>query len=168
VFDLNVEAAYLGIHVQLEARIGSNECRPDALELLLQAALLGGTREGLDLFLGPAPAFGKVRCAAQVEALQLWQSSFLSSPLPNSFHAPGRLAVTAGYTYFEHLPWRDAFLNSAMLMGGMGPVDTPRTDGGKLFAGVYALYAGLVLLVGAGLIFAPVVHRVMHKFHWEQ
>jgi hypothetical protein len=74
----------------------------------------------------------------------------------------------AGYTYFEHLPWRDAFLNSAMLMGGMGPVDAPRTDGGKLFAGVYALYAGLVFLVGAGLIFAPVVHRVMHKFHWEQ
>ena len=55
-----------------------------------------------------------------------------------------------------------------MLMGGMGPVDAPRTDGGKLFAGVYALYAGLVFLVGAGLIFAPVVHRVMHKFHWEQ
>ena len=74
----------------------------------------------------------------------------------------------AGYAYFEHLPWRDAFLNSAMLMGGMGPVDAPRTDGGKLFAGVYALYAGLVFLVGAGLIFAPVVHRVLHKFHWEQ
>jgi hypothetical protein len=74
----------------------------------------------------------------------------------------------AGYAYFEHLAWRDAFLNSAMLMGGMGPVDTPRTDGGKLFAGLYALYAGLVFLVGAGLIFAPVVHRVMHKFHWEQ
>ena len=74
----------------------------------------------------------------------------------------------AGYEYFEQLPWRDAFLNAAMLMGGMGPVDAPRTDGGKLFAGLYALYAGLVFLVGAGLIFAPVVHRVMHKFHWEE
>ena len=72
----------------------------------------------------------------------------------------------AGYAYFEHLQWRDAFLNSAMLMGGMGPVDAPRTDGGKLFAGVYALYAGLVVLVGAGLIFALVVQRVMHEFHW--
>ena len=47
-------------------------------------------------------------------------------------------------------------------------LDTPRTDGGKVFAVVYALYASLVFLVGAGLIFAPVVHRVMHKFHWEQ
>lgn len=44
----------------------------------------------------------------------------------------------AGYGYFEDLAWRDAFLNSAMLLGGMGPVDAPRTDGGKVFAGVYA------------------------------
>jgi hypothetical protein len=74
----------------------------------------------------------------------------------------------AGYEYFERLPWRDAFLNSAMLMGGMGPVDAPRTDGGKVFAGLYALYAGLVFLVASGLVFAPVVHRVLHRFHWEQ
>ncbi len=74
----------------------------------------------------------------------------------------------AGYEYFEHLPWRDAFLNSAMLLGGMGPVDAPRTDGGKVFAGLYALYAGLVFLVTAALVFAPVVHRLMHKFHWKQ
>jgi len=74
----------------------------------------------------------------------------------------------AGYEYFEHLPWRDAFLNAAMLMGGMGPVDLPRTDGGKVFAGLYALYAGLVFLVASGLVFAPIVHRVLHRFHWEQ
>lgn len=74
----------------------------------------------------------------------------------------------AGYEYFEHLAWRDAFLNAAMLMGGMGPVDPPRTDAGKLFAGLYALYAGLVFLVAAGLIFTPIVHRLMHKFHWQQ
>ena len=74
----------------------------------------------------------------------------------------------AGYEYFEQLPWRDAFLNAAMLLGGMGPVDAPRTDGGKVFAGLYALYAGLVFLVAVGLVFAPVVHRVMHKFHWTQ
>lgn len=74
----------------------------------------------------------------------------------------------AGYSYFEHLAWRDAFLNAAMLLGGMGPVDTPCTDGGKLFAGIYALYAGLVFIVTAGIVFTPVVHRVMHKFHWEK
>jgi hypothetical protein len=74
----------------------------------------------------------------------------------------------AGYKYFEQLLWRDAFLNAAMLLGGMGPVNTPKTDGGKVFAGLYALYAGLVFLVVAALVIAPVAHRVMHKFHWEQ
>jgi len=91
-------------------------------------------------------------------------------------HAAAALAVLTislvlgmtGYEYFEGLPWRDAFLNAAMLMGGMGPVDAPRTDGGKLFAGLYALYAGLVFLVAAGLVFAPVMHRLMHRFHWQQ
>jgi hypothetical protein len=74
----------------------------------------------------------------------------------------------SGYMHFERLSWRDAFLNAAMLMGGMGPVDAPKTDDGKLFAGLYALYAGLVFIVAVGLIFTPVVHRLMHKFHWQQ
>jgi len=53
-----------------------------------------------------------------------------------------------------------------MLLGGMGPVNSPVTAAGKLFAGLYALYAGLVFLVTAGLVFAPLVHRLMHRFHW--
>lgn len=73
----------------------------------------------------------------------------------------------AGYAYFEDLKWRDAFLNSAMLLGGMGPVDAPRTNSGKLFAGFYALYAGLVFIVAAGLVFVPVLHRLLHRFHWD-
>lgn len=73
-----------------------------------------------------------------------------------------------GYEHFERLAWRDAFLNAAMLLGGMGPVNAPQTDAGKLFAGVYALFAGLVFIVTAGIVLTPVVHRVMHKFHWDQ
>ena len=73
-----------------------------------------------------------------------------------------------GYEYFENLPWRDAFLNASMLIGGMGPVDPPKTNGGKMFAGLYALYAGLVVLAAAGLVFAPILHRLLHRFHWEQ
>ncbi|AVP95886.1 hypothetical protein C7S18_01135 [Ahniella affigens] len=71
-----------------------------------------------------------------------------------------------GYRYFERLPWIDAFLNSAMLLGGMGPVNMPVTAGGKLFAGVYALYSGLVFIVTAALMFSPILHRVLHRFHW--
>ncbi|HET9252035.1 MAG TPA: hypothetical protein VFP58_07965 [Candidatus Eisenbacteria bacterium] len=74
----------------------------------------------------------------------------------------------AGYTHLERLPALDAFLNSAMLLGGMGPLHHPQTPGGKLFAGCYALYAGLVFIVIAGVILAPVVHRVLHKLHWEE
>lgn len=74
----------------------------------------------------------------------------------------------AGYAYFEHLEWRDAFLNAAMLLGGMGPVNAPVTPAGKIFAGLYALYAGLVFLLVAGVVLAPVLHRILHHFHWEE
>ncbi len=77
-------------------------------------------------------------------------------------------AGMAGYARFERLGWIDAFLNAAMLMGGMGPVDAPKTDAGKLFAGAYALYCGLVFLVVAGIAGAPVLHRLLHKFHWVE
>jgi hypothetical protein len=73
-----------------------------------------------------------------------------------------------GYMYFEDLPWVDAFLNSAMLLGGMGPVNPPLTASGKLFAGLYALYAGLFFIVTAALLFTPVLHRVIHRFHWDR
>ncbi len=77
------------------------------------------------------------------------------------------LAGMAGYAYFERLGWVDGFLNSAMLLGGMGPVHLPLTTGGKLFAGLYALYAGLVFIATAALMFTPVMHRLLHKFHWD-
>jgi hypothetical protein len=73
-----------------------------------------------------------------------------------------------GYVSLEKLSWIDAFLNSAMLLGGMGPVNLPQTTSGKLFAGLYALYAGLVFIVTAALVFTPILHRVMHHFHWSE
>lgn len=77
------------------------------------------------------------------------------------------LVGMAGYQHFEALAWRDAFLNAAMLLGGMGPVNAPQSPGGKLFAGFYALYAGLLFIGVTGLMLAPVVHRILHHFHWE-
>ncbi len=73
-----------------------------------------------------------------------------------------------GYHRFEHLAWLDAFLNAAMLLGGMGPVEAPATPAGKLFAGFYALYAGPVFLVVVGIMAVPVIHRLLHQFHWEE
>jgi hypothetical protein len=85
----------------------------------------------------------------------------------------GLLAVSlgagmAGYMHYEDLAWRDAFLNAAMLLGGMGPVDNLMSEDGKLFAGFYALYAGLVFIFVLALMLAPVAHRILHRFHWEE
>jgi hypothetical protein len=73
-----------------------------------------------------------------------------------------------GYHAFEGLPWIDGFLNSAMLLGGMGPVNPPLSAAGKLFAGLYALYAGLVFIVTAALVVTPVLHRALHRFHLNE
>ena len=72
-----------------------------------------------------------------------------------------------GYHALEGLNWLDSFLNAAMLLGGMGPVNAPVTPSGKLFAGVYALYCGLAVLLVAGVLLAPVAHRILHRFHVE-
>lgn len=73
----------------------------------------------------------------------------------------------AGYRAFARFSWIDSFLNSAMLLGGMGPVGEISTASGKLFAGCYALYSGLVLILSAGVLLTPVLHRVMHHLHLE-
>lgn len=77
-------------------------------------------------------------------------------------------AGMTGYHVLEGLSWLDSFLNASMLLSGMGPLMSPLTDGGKLFAGLYALYSGFVVILVTGLVFAPVVHRTLHRFHLEQ
>ena len=72
-----------------------------------------------------------------------------------------------GYRFFEGFSWIDSLLNAAMILGGMGPVNELHTFAGKLFASFYALYSGVVFLVVAGILFAPVVHRFLHHFHLE-
>jgi len=70
-----------------------------------------------------------------------------------------------GYVYLEHMSWMDGFLNAAMILGGMGPVAPLQSASGKLFAGLYALYSGVVFLVAVGVLLAPILHRLLHKFH---
>jgi hypothetical protein len=72
-----------------------------------------------------------------------------------------------GYGLFEHMAWRDAFLNAAMLLGGMGPIKTELSEPGKLFAGLYALYSGLMVIAVTGLLLAPGVHYLMHHVEWN-
>jgi hypothetical protein len=76
-------------------------------------------------------------------------------------------AGMAGYAYFEDLGWLDSFVNAAMILSGMGPLHDPESTGGKLFAGIYALYSGFAVLVIAAVTFAPVIHRILHRFHMK-
>ena len=71
------------------------------------------------------------------------------------------------YHWVEGLAWPDSFLNAAMLLGGMGPVDALHTTAGKVLAGTYALFAGVVFLVLAGVMLAPVLHHVLERFHLD-
>jgi hypothetical protein len=85
----------------------------------------------------------------------------------------GLLAVSLyggmlGYHTLAQMAWTDAFVNAAMLLGGMGPVGPDLPDAAaKIFAGCYALYCGLVFIAAGGLLLAPFVHRIMHKLHWD-
>jgi hypothetical protein len=65
------------------------------------------------------------------------------------------------------MPWVDALLNAAMILGGMGPVDTLHTAAGKVFASFYALFSGMIFLVAAGVLVAPVAHRFLHRLHLD-
>ena len=73
-----------------------------------------------------------------------------------------------GYRLTEGMGWVDAFANAAMILSGMGPLEPLKTPGGKLFAGAYALYSGLVLVMASGVVLAPIVHRMFHRFHLEE
>jgi hypothetical protein len=74
---------------------------------------------------------------------------------------------TFGYAYFADLTIVDAFLNASMILTGMGPVDKMETTGGKLFASIYAIYSGVAFLTFCGVLFTPVYHRFIHKFHLD-
>ena len=70
-----------------------------------------------------------------------------------------------GYRNFEGMPWIDSFVNAAMILGGMGPIGELHTNAGKLFAGIYALYCGLIVIISLGILIAPIFHRFLHLFH---
>jgi len=73
-----------------------------------------------------------------------------------------------GYHYLEQISWIDSFVNASMILSSMGPLQQLHTIGGKLFAGFYALFCGLVFIFIIGVIFAPVVHRFIHKIHVDE
>jgi len=72
-----------------------------------------------------------------------------------------------GYAVFENMSITDAYVNAAMILSGMGPLGELKSEGGKIFAGSYAIFSGLLIVIATGFVLAPVFHRVLHKFHVE-
>ena len=73
----------------------------------------------------------------------------------------------AGYAGFEHMSFTDAYVNAAMILAGMGPLGELKTTAGKIFAGSYAIFSGLIIVIASGFVLAPIFHRVLHRFHVE-
>jgi len=73
----------------------------------------------------------------------------------------------AGYAGFEHMSLADSYANAAMILSGMGPLGELKTTAGKVFAGSYAIFSGLVIVIATGVVLAPIFHRVLHRFHME-
>jgi len=97
---------------------------------------------------------------------------FLCRMALHGLFAAGVLVVSLGigilgYHYLEGMQWLDAMLNASMILGGMGPIGTLHTEIGKVFASFYALFSGIIFLVIAGILVAPVAHRLMHRLHLD-
>ena len=84
-----------------------------------------------------------------------------------AFLSVGLAVGVLGYHFLERLSWLDSLLNASMILGGMGPVAELQTRAGKMFASAYAIFSGIFFLVVAGIVIAPIFHRIMHRLHLD-
>ncbi len=106
------------------------------------------------------------------ESTHLHQPKFISHLTRNIFFGMFFIAIALylgmlGYHLFEGMSWIDSFSNASMILSGMGPLTPLTSFSGKLFAGFYALFSGLVFIAIVALIFSPIIHRFFYKIHLE-
>jgi hypothetical protein len=87
----------------------------------------------------------------------------LATILITSSLAVGMLGfhLAAGYDLAE------SFSQAALLLGGEGPSGNYPNNPSRIFAGVYALYSGLVYIVVTALLLAPVFSHVLKRHHLD-
>ena len=100
------------------------------------------------------------------------QSVFLGRLTRNGVYSVALVVIsllvgTLGYIYFENMQTIDAFANASMILASMGPLTPLTTTGGKIFASLYAIFSGFLLIGISTLMLAPVFHRILHCFHVE-
>ena len=85
----------------------------------------------------------------------------------------GLLIGMTGYHRLGGLGWEESFYYASMILSGEGPPPDPQALTGAgllnlhLFAGFYALFSGVTFITMVGVLFAPALHRFLHKFHLE-
>ena len=107
------------------------------------------------------------KSAPLISRRRFFRRQIRHTAIATSLVAVSILVGMAGYMGLAHMTPVDAFLNSAMLLGGMGPVGDLPNDTAKIFAGLFALYAGVIFIVAAGVLVAPGAHRILHRLHAE-
>lgn len=95
---------------------------------------------------------------------RLWRSVLLGAAISVATLIVGM----GGYHFLEGMNWVDAFANASMILAGMGPLGNLNTSAGKIFAGFYALFCGLIFVTVVTILIAPIFHRALHKFHFEK
>lgn len=104
---------------------------------------------------------------SKIKPLNIYTHVLRNSLIGLSLIAAALLIGMVGYHVFEQMTWIDAFLNASMILSGMGPATTLATSGGKVFAGLYALFSGLAFIAIVVIMLSPVIHKFFRKIHLE-
>lgn len=70
-----------------------------------------------------------------------------------------------GFIWIGELDSQKAFINSISMLGTLSPPYVLQAQNGQIFTAIYGLFSQTVFLLSLGLLVAPVIHRVFHKFH---
>lgn len=71
------------------------------------------------------------------------------------------------FHYLEKFGWLDSILNCVLIMTGVGTVGAANSAGGKIFTSVYSVISTLIFFTVLAMIFAPMLHRLLHKLHLD-
>ena len=74
----------------------------------------------------------------------------------------------AGHMEFDSMPFTKALVASVTLISGLGLSVFPETTVGQLFASFYGILSGYIYIMTSSIVIAPILHRLLHKFHLSE
>lgn len=73
-----------------------------------------------------------------------------------------------GHIVFEDVDFHHAFLNTALIVGGIGTTVVPQSVAGQLFFSLFGMFVGLLFAAVVGVVLAPLIHRIVHRMHIDE